>query len=125
MVKLKSKKKKKKIKEPFISKYAPVDYEKLMTVPRTRLIIKLANIKSENSTFEAYVEETCTVSRIKEIINDKHLGSCSQIRLYLDLSDKTKTLEKYLNKQLKEVGLIGESNIYYEFDPILHPLLEM
>jgi hypothetical protein len=22
-----------------------------------------------------------------------------------------------LNKQLKEVGLIGESNIFYEFDP--------
>lgn len=119
------KSKKKKEKEPFISKYAPVDFEKLMFIPKTKLIIKLANIKSESSTFESYLSETSTVSRIKEVINEKHGGSCSNIRLYLDLNDKNKTLEKYLHKQLKEVGLTGECNIFYEFDPVKHPLLEM
>jgi len=119
------KSKKKKEKEPFISKYAPVDYEKLMTIPKTKLTIKLANIKSENSTFEEYISETSTVSRIKEVINEKHSGSCSNIRLLLDLNDKNKTLENVLSKQLKDVGLVGECTIFYEFDPIIHPLLEM
>jgi len=127
MPKLKKGKKsrKKKEKEPFISKYALVDYEKLMFIPKTKLKIKLANIKSENSTFEAYITETSTVSRIKEIINEKHGGSCAIIRLYLDLNDKNKTLENDLNKQMKEVGLVGECDVFYEFDPIIHPLLEM
>jgi len=117
--------KKKKEKEPFISKYAPVDYKALMFVPKTKLIIKLENIKSEDSTFECFISETSTVSRIKEIVNEKHQGSCANIKLYLDLNDKNKTLENDLNKQLKEVGLVGERNIFYEFDPIKHPLLEM
>ena len=119
------KSKKKKEKEPFISKYSPVDYEQLMFVPKTKLTIKLANIKSENSTFESFITETSTVSRIKEVINEKHGGSCANILLYLDLNDKNKTLEKDLNRQLWEVGLVGECNIFYEFDPIKHPLLEM
>jgi len=119
------KSKKKKEKEPFVSKYAPVDYDQLMFVPKTKLTIKLANIKSEHSTFEALITENSTVFRIKEVINEKHGGSCANIRLYYDLTDKNKTLEKDLNKQLKEVGLIGECNVFYEFDPIQHPLLEM
>lgn len=119
------KSKKKKDKEPFISKYLPVDYEQLMFIPKTKLTIKLANIKSENSTFEAFITETSTVSRIKEVINEKHGGSCANIRLYKDLNDKNKTLENDLHKQLKDVGLVGESNIFYTFDPIKHPLLEM
>lgn len=121
----KKSKKKKKVKEPFISKYAPVDYEKLMFIPKTKLTIKLISLKSENSTFEAFINENNTVSRIKEVINEKHGGACSNIRLYMILNEKNITLENDLNKQLKDVGLVGECNILYEFDPIIHPLLEM
>ena len=117
--------KKKKEKEPFISKYAPVDYEKLRFIPDVKLTIKLGNIKSESSTFEVKLPENATVSRIKDVINDKHNGACSNIILYIDLTDKSKNLEKVLNKRLHEIGIVGEFNIYYEFEPIKHPLLEM
>jgi len=116
------KSKKKKAKEPFVSKYAPVDYEKLMFIPKTKLTIKLKSLKSENSTFEAFIGENNTVSRIKEVINEKHGGACSNIRLFMTLNEKNFTLENDLNKQLKEVGLVGECNVLYEFDPIIHPL---
>lgn len=117
--------KKKKEKIPFVSKYAPVDYEQLMMIPKVKLTIKLNNIKSESSLFEANIPENSTVARIKEIINEKHGGSCNNIRMYLDSSDKTKSLEGLNNKSLNEIGLTGEINIFYEFDPIKHPLLEM
>ena len=121
----KSLKKKKKVKVPFVSKYAPVDYENLMSVPKIKFSMKLINIKSENSHFDLYIPNNVTVSRIKEMINYKHMGSCYNIRLYVDPSNPTKTLEDDKIIKLKDMGFKLEQDLYYEFDPIIHPLLEM
>jgi hypothetical protein len=119
------KKKKKKIKAPFVSKYAPVDYEALMAVPKIKFTMKLIKIKSENSHFDLFIPNNVTVSRIKELINEKHMGSCYNIKLYLDPSNPTKLLEDDLNIKLKDMGFKLEQDLFYEFDPIIHPLLEM
>jgi len=118
-------KKKKKEKEPFISKYAPVDYEALMAVPKIKFMMNMIKIKSESSHFELNIPNNVTVSRIKELINEKHCGSCWNIRLYLDPSNPTKILDDKSMVKLKDLGFKPEQDLYYEFDPVKHPLLEM
>jgi len=120
----KGKKKGKKEAEPFVSKYPDIDYTNLMTVPKIDLRIKLINTKSEFGYMEITVPSTYSLAKIVELINIKHSFSCKNIKLFMEISGVRKNLDKLLYLNFQELDQKGELDLFYEFDPVIHPLLE-
>jgi hypothetical protein len=102
------------------SKYSPIEIHP--KIEDIRLNIRLLGPKTDSSYYELVVPINYTILKVTEMINEKHNQSCKNLRLY----DQTKenSLENIFYKTFQELGLRNELTIYYDFDPIIHPLLE-
>jgi hypothetical protein len=117
--------KKTKVVEPFISKYPPVEYDKAKEVPDITIVFRLDQGLNNFST-EVKISITSTLNKIIEKINEKHGNSCHNIKIFMIDNAERKYLENLKFKTFKEIGVKPNEivNLYYEFEPSVHPLLE-
>lgn len=117
--------KKTKVVEPFISKYPPVEYEKAKEVPDITIVFRLDQ-GLNNLPTEVKIPLTSTLNKIIEKINEKHVNSCHNIKIFMIENAERKYLEEMRFKTFKEIGVKPNEvvNLYYEFEPSIHPLLE-
>jgi len=108
----------------FVSKYPPIDYDKLLEVQEVLLQIK--NDQNRSETFDLKVSINMTLRKVKEKINERYGNSLHQIKIYLFENSVKKNMEVFTYQTLKQLGLkAGDNiNIYYEYEPEIHPLLE-
>jgi hypothetical protein len=124
--KIGSGKKAKKVPEPFISKYPPVNYEKLNEVPEVSLAIRMDG-GLNNIIHEMKIPINWTLNRLIEKINEKHENSCHNMRIFIIENANRKYLDSLRFKTFKEIGITSEKEtltLYYEFEPAVHPVLE-
>jgi len=116
-------KKKKKVVE-YNYKYPKIDFEELKKV---KMLNFLARNNSSNAAtiIEGSVPIDYSFHKIKEIIQEKHKSSCSNLRLYILEGQEKKYLDNVLCRTFKELGITVEKfTLYYEFDPFVHPMFE-
>lgn len=123
--KKKEKPPKKKI-EPFVSKYPPLELDKLTKVETIFITAQLTNVVSETN-IELIVPMNVTFSKVADLINQKNNNSCKNLKLFLvDKDDASlKSLEGLMDKTIKETGVKSNTtiNLYYTFEPVENPLL--
>jgi hypothetical protein len=121
-----SAKKPRKAPEPFASKYREIDYDEVQKVSEILLIIRLDQLRNESGFFELKIPLTATLSKVAEKINQRHRNSCKNIRIYVVQDSQKKYMDVFFYKTFSELGLkAGENlNLYYEYEPVKHPLLE-
>jgi hypothetical protein len=118
--------------EPYVSKYPEINFEKLKEVPSISVSVKNESIRSESGMFEIKLPVNMTLKKIIDVLNERHCYSCKNLRLYMRKNTNTDAnssdknyLDSVLFKTFSEFGISGDSLlIYYEFEPINHPLLE-
>jgi hypothetical protein len=115
----------KKAAEPYVNKYPPIDFNKLKEVPEISVSVKLDQGKADKA-LEFKIPITMTLRKVIEKINEKHCNSCSNIRVYLVENSQKKYMDVFTYKTFKELDITpGENlNLFYEYEPIKHPLLE-
>jgi hypothetical protein len=112
--------------EPFVSKYSPIDYDKIKEIPELPLTIRLDQGLS-NFVFETKVPINMTLKKVMDIINEKHGGACHNIRIFLvEKNSNKKYMDVFTYYTFKELGIQPTENLtlYYEYEPAVHPLLE-
>jgi hypothetical protein len=102
------------------SKYPPIEINQ--RIEDIKINIRLLGPKTDSSYYDITVPINYTIQKVADIINEKHNCSCKNLRLF----DQTKenNLENILYKTFQQLNLRNELTIYYDFDPIIHPLLE-
>ncbi len=121
-----SAKKAKKAPEPFISKYPPVNYEKLNEIPEVPLSIRMDG-GLNNIIHEMKIPINWTLNRLIEKINEKHSNACHNLRIYIIENANRKYMDSLRFKTFKEIGITSEKEtltFYYEYEPAVHPVLE-
>ena len=122
------KKKKKKEKPPYNYKYPQLNYEELKKVPLFNFTAKNGSLKNSNDDIvTGSIPMDYSFNKIKELIQQKHGDSCSNLRLYMkdDNTGEKKYLDSLEYKTLQELGFNGSSCVvFFEFDPYVHPTLE-
>ena len=122
------KKRKKKEKPPYNYKYPQLNYEELKKVPSVKFIAVNRSHKSVSSdVVKGEIPIDYSFNKIKELIQQKHGSSCRNLRLFME--DTNSGEKKYLDnleyKTFQDMGFINsELNIYFEFEPFVHPTLE-
>jgi hypothetical protein len=108
----------------FISKYPTIDYEKLLEVPEVSLTIKYDQNRSES--FDIKLPINFTLRKVKEKINERNGNSLHNIKIFLLENSVKKYMEIFSFHTFKQLGIKpGENiNLFYEFEPAVHPLLE-
>jgi hypothetical protein len=119
----KSGKKGKKQIEPYVSRYPPIDYDILKQVPEVSLEISMELGKS---CIKEKVPITTTFNRIIEIIGNHHCNACHNIRLYVIENSQRRYLDVLRFFTLKDFDIKTDQiyQLYYEYEPIAHPMLE-
>ena len=125
---MKKGKKKKKEKPPYNYKYPQLNYEELKKVPLFNFTAKNGSLKNSNDDIvTGSIPMDYSFNKIKELIQQKHGGSCGNLRLYMrdDTSGEKKYLDQLECKTLQELGFNASSVVlYFEFEPFVHPTLE-
>ena len=125
---MKKGKKKKKEKPPYNYKYPQLNYEELKKVPLFNFTAKNGSLKNSNDDIvTGSIPMDYSFNKIKELIQQKHGGSCGNLRLYMrdDNSGEKKYLDQLECKTLQELGFNASSVVlYFEFVPFVHPTLE-
>jgi hypothetical protein len=113
--------KKRKAPEPYVSRYPYVEFD--IKYPDIKINLKLTSPKVDNNAnMELIVPTSYTLIKLAELINEKHNNSARNIVFYNET--KEKSLSKFMHMNFVELGLSGELNLYYEFSPVIHPILE-
>ena len=122
------KKIKKKEKPPYNYKYPQLNYEELKKVPLFTFTAKNGSLKNSNDDIvTGSIPMDYSFNKIKELIQQKHGDSCSNLRLFMkdDNTGEKKYLDNLEYKTLQELGFTGSSCVlFFEFDPYVHPTLE-
>jgi hypothetical protein len=124
--KIGSAKKAKKAADTFISKYPPIDFEKLKEISEVPLVIRMDG-SLNNIVFEMKIPINWTLNRLIEKINEKHGNACHNIKIFIIENAKRKYMDSLRFKTFKEIGITSEKDsltLYYEFEPSVHPFLE-
>ena len=117
-------KKKKKKQAVYNYKYPQLDFEKLKQVPTLNFMARNLNSRASD-IIEGSVPIDFSFNKIKEIIQAKHKYSCGNLRLYILEGQEKKYLDNVICRTFKELGITAEKfNLYYEFEPFVHPMLE-
>lgn len=112
-----------KVAEPYVSKFPPIDFEKINEIPEVSMTVRLDQMRTEGYFFDLKLPINMTFRKVIEKINERHGNSCHNIRIFL--SDK-KPLDNFIYRTFKELGIKPGENftLYYEYEPAIHPLLE-
>ena len=125
---MKKGKKKKKEKPPYNYKYPQLNYEELKKVPLFNFTAKNGSLKNSNDDIvTGSIPMDYSFNKIKELIQQKHGSSCRNLRLFMEdtNSGEKKFLDDLEYKTFQDMGFINsELNIYFEFEPFVHPTLE-
>ena len=120
----KNKKKTKKITETFISKYPPINYDLKSLIPEVSIDIKMEIGKSSLS---AKVPITTSFNKLIKMIQAHHFNACHKVRIYDIINSERKYLDDYRYYTLDDyqgIKLNQTNLLFYEFEPICHPMLE-
>lgn len=119
-------KKPKKVAEPFVSKYNLIDFEKAKEVPEITLTVKFDQVRTEGFFYDMKLPINMTLRKAMEKINEKHMNSCHNIRIFILENSAKKYMDNLTYKTFKDLGIKpGDNlNLYYEYEPAIHPLLE-
>jgi len=123
----KSKKSKKKKKaEPFVSKYNPIEYEKIKIIPEITVIIKFDQARSDFNAIEIKIPSNKLIKNIVDKIYEKHCYSCHNVKIFVLENSQKKYLNDVLFKTFEELklSLSDNFNVFYEYEPVENPLLE-
>ena len=113
--------KKKKTIQPYISKYPYVEFDP--KYPDIKVNLRLVSPKVDTgANMEVIICTNSPLIKLAEIINEKNNNACKNIVFYNETRDKN--LNKLMHMTFEQLGLNGELNLYYEFTPTLHPILE-
>ena len=125
---MKKGKKKKKEKPPYNYKYPQLNYEELKKVPLINFTAKNGSLKNSNDDIvTGSIPMDYSFNKIKELIQQKHGGSCGNLKLYMrdDNSGEKRYFDKLESKTLQEIGINATNLVlYFEFEPFVHPTLE-
>ena len=125
---MKKGKKKKKEKPPYNYKYPQLNYEELKKVPLFNFTAKNGSLKNSNDDIvTGSVPMDYSFNKIKELIQQKHGFSCSNLRLYMknDNTGEKQYLDNLEFKPFQELGFNGTNILlFFEFEPFAHPTLE-
>ena len=125
---MKKGKKKKKEKPPYNYKYPQLNYEELKKVPLFNFTAKNGSLKNSNDDIvTGSIPMDYSFNKIKELIQQKHGGSCGNLKLYMrdDNSGEKRYFDKLESKTLQEIGINATNLVlYFEFEPFVHPTLE-
>jgi hypothetical protein len=114
-------KKKKKVVQPYISKYPPVDFDPKH--PDIKVNLRLVSPKVDTGqNMEIIISTGSPLLKLAELINEKNNNACKNIVFYNETRENT--LNKLMHMTFQQLGLSGELSLYYEFMPTLHPILE-
>ena len=119
------KKKTKKTTEAFMSKYPPIDYEKIKEIPDVTIAIRLDQGQS-NFMYDVKFPINTSIRKVKERINEKHGNACHNIKLYVIENSNKQYIDALSSSTLKDLGINPNETLtlHYEFEPSIHPLLE-
>jgi hypothetical protein len=116
-----SSKKKKKVIQPYVSKYPAVEFD--IKYPDIKINLRLVSPKVESGQhFEVVVSTNTYLMKLAEIINERNNNACKNIVFYNEARENN--LNKLMHMTFQQLGLSGELSLYYEFIPTLHPILE-
>ena len=125
---MKKGKKKKKEKPPYNYKYPQLNYEELKKVPSINFTAKNGSLKNSNDDIvTGTIPMDYSFNKIKELIQQKHGGSCGNLKLYM--RDDNSGVKRYFDnleyQTLQEIGFNATNIVlYFEFEPFVHPTLE-
>lgn len=116
----------KKVVEIIPSKYRPLNYEAALEIPEIYLSIKFDQNRFDTTSLDVKIGIDMTIRKVIEIINEKHNFSCKSVKIYIIEDGSKKYMDVFLYKSFKELGIKpGETlNLFYEYEPVKHPLLE-
>ena len=122
------KKKKKKEKPPYNYKYPQLNYEELKKVSMLTFTAKNGSLKNSNDDIvTGTIPMDYSFNKIKELIQLKHGASCGNLRLFMkdDNTGEKKYFDNVEYKTFQELGFNGSNfNLFFEFEPFVHPTLE-
>lgn len=120
-------KKAKKKAEPFVSKYPPIDYNKIHSIEKIDLSIQLDQVLTEYKNIDISVPTNITLGKVAQIINEKNNMACKNIKLYFITKElELQSLDNFMDKTFIDLGISKKDSpltMYYSFEAVQNQLL--